>query len=90
MKIYIDHPWSEDVKKWGAPMRIYLHTKHWMWTIGLWPTIKSQAWNGTTGWGYTDDPPDMRWITWHPKGNLHPAEVCGTPITNVYITKDQR
>ncbi len=80
-RVYIDFPWSEDVRKWDAPMRIYLHTKHWMWMIGLWPTIKGQVWNGSDGYHNSK----MSWIVHHPKGNLHSPDACGTPI--VYIVR---
>lgn len=71
MRIYIDGPWSEDVRKYGAPMRIYVHTKHWTWIIGLWPTIKAQVWTGSEG--YTDR---FRWIVKHPRLRYHISENC--------------
>jgi hypothetical protein len=62
MRIYVDGPWSEDVREYDAPMRIYFHTRHWLWIIGLWPTIKAQVWAASEG--YTDR---FGWIVRHPK-----------------------
>ena len=85
-RIYVDFPWSEDVRKWGAPKRIYIHTKHWMWMIGLWPGNGAQVWNGTEG--YSED--KFAWIVHHPKGNLHHPDACGTPLVVLMNHKRKR
>lgn len=71
IKVFVDGPWDDDVRMYGAPMRIYLHTKHWVWLIGLLPNIKAQVWTGSEG--YTDR---FRWIVRHPKLKYHVPEFC--------------
>lgn len=61
--LFIDWPWSHDVRRYGAPCRIYLHTRRWHYMIGLFPWVKGQAWFPETGWS---DPPVWRWIVKSP------------------------
>jgi len=47
--IHFDHPWSEEVKEYGAPLRIYIRTPFGFWQIGE----KSQVYDMRTR-KYTD------------------------------------
>jgi len=56
--IHIDFPWTEDVRKYGAPLRAYVQTP-WGW---IFAGEKSQVYDRRTK-RYTD-----RWanVTYHP------------------------
>lgn len=62
--IHVDLPWSEDVKLYDAPQRIYLHLIWWSVAIGL-GDGKSQVWHHRDGNLY-------RWrrVTWHPNRSI--------------------
>lgn len=61
MRVHVDWPWSTDVRRYGAPMRIHLHLKKGMLLVGLFPWVKAQRRDPD---GYYRD--NYRWITWHP------------------------
>jgi hypothetical protein len=71
MKIFVDWPWSSDVRRYGVPARAYIHTKGWLITIGLFPWVRGQVWTGAEGWTGR-----MRWITWAPTFKYHRPEAC--------------
>lgn len=35
--LHVDHPWSQDVRELGAPLRVYVRTPSGFLTIPLWP-----------------------------------------------------
>ena len=60
--IHFDHPWSKCVKKYGAPVRLHIHTPWNFWTIGA----KSQVFDRKTN-TWTDR---FAYITSMPKDHL--------------------
>lgn len=59
MRAHLDGPRSEDVRLYGAPLRLYVHTRNWTLILGA----RSQRWTKEKGYG------DMkyRFLTRHPK-----------------------
>jgi hypothetical protein len=45
VRIYVDWPWSENGRKYGAPFRAYIHTRRWFYAVG----VKSQVWTEREG-----------------------------------------
>lgn len=60
---HIDGPWSEDVRDYGAPLRIYAWTPWAFVTIALWPGHGTQVYDWKTK-KYTDK---WSWITFRPR-----------------------
>jgi hypothetical protein len=57
--IHFDHPWSEDVKKYGCPIRIYITTPWNVWTVGEKAQIfdrKTNTW--TDRWAFIRSVPN--------------------------------
>lgn len=61
--IHIDGPWSEDVRKYGAPLRAYIWTPWTFIIIALWPGHGSQIYDWKTK-NWTDK---WSWIAFDPR-----------------------
>lgn len=59
--IHVEHPWSNCVKEFDAPPRLYFHLFRWFVIIAMTKDAKSQSWNCREG-----NTERWRWITWHP------------------------
>lgn len=58
MRIHVDGPWSDDVRKYGAPLRVYINLgKRGFWQLALTPGSKSQFYDRKTH-TYSSD----RWV----------------------------
>jgi hypothetical protein len=60
--IHVDHPWSEEVKEYGAPLRAYIRTPWRFIIISLWPGNGSQVYDWKTR-KYTDK---FSWLVFRP------------------------